>query len=213
MKRFILTLLFISSVCFAQDAASSSSARKSSSSAADSQIRCPEIEYHGMQTTKYIPNKPYIINWDRNTIDLDGIVDSVGLDTFFVDEKIPILLADSSKIAAKIAKLKQVSISSTDNAMKNVFDSNYVYIPLTFSTNKGDTISVHNYSASVFLDCSSQFTVPYVFFMGKFSNNPTSDVTSIKHFYYNRKNISMKKHNRDASGKFLNRKTSKTIRY
>ncbi len=121
-----------------------------------------------MQTTKYIPNKPYIINWDRNTIDLDGIVDSIGLDTFFVDEKIPILFADSSKIAAKIAKLKQVCISSTDNAMKNVFDSNYVYIPLTFSTNKGDTISVHNYSASVFLDCSSQYTVPYVFLWENF---------------------------------------------
>lgn len=213
MKRFFLTLLFISSVCFAQDAASSSSARKSSSSAADSQIRCPEIEYHGMQTTKYIPNKPYIINWDRNTIDLDGIVDSIGLDTFFVDGKIPILLADSSKIAAKIAKLKQVSTSSTDNAMKKAFDSNYVYIPLTFSTNKGDTISVHNYSASVFLDCSSQYTIPYGFFMGNFSNNSAANVTAIKHFYYNRKNISMKKHNRDASGKFLNRKTSKTIRY
>ena len=182
MKRFFLAVLFISSVCFAQDAASSSSVEKSSSSAADSQIRCPEIEYHGMQTTKHIPNKPYIINWDRNTIDLEGIVDSIGLDTFFVDGKIPILFADSSKIAAKIAKLKQVSISSTDNAMKNVFDSNYVYIPLTFSTNKGDTISVHNYSASVFLDCSSQYTVPYVFFMGNFSNNPTSDVTSIKRF-------------------------------
>lgn len=166
-----------------------------------------------MQTTKYIPNKPYIINWNRNTIDLDGIVDSIGLDTFFVDGKIPILLADSSNIAAKIARLKQVSISSTDNAMKNAFDSNYVYIPLTFSANKGDTISVHNYSASVFLDCSSQYTVPYGFFMGKFSNNPTSDVTSIKRFNYNRSNTTMQKHNRDASGKFLNRKTSKIIRY
>ncbi len=213
MKRLFLALFFISQACFAQDAASSSSARKSSSSAADSQIRCPEIEYHGMQTTKYIPNKPYIINWDRNTIDLDGIVDSIGLDTFFVDGKIPILLADSSNIAAKIARLKQVSISSTDNAMKNAFDSNYVYIPLTFSANKGDTISVHNYSASVFLDCSSQYTVPYVFFMGKFSNNPASDVTSIKRFNYNRSNTTMQKHNRDASGKFLNRKTSRIIRY
>lgn len=213
MKRFFLALFFISQACFAQDAASSSSARKSSSSAADSQIRCPEIEYHGMQTTKYIPNKPYIINWNRNTIDLDGIVDSIGLDTFFVDGKIPILLADSSNIAAKIARLKQVSISSTDNAMKNAFDSNYVYIPLTFSANKGDTISVHNYSASVFLDCSSQYTVPYGFFMGLFSNNPTSDVTSIKRFNYNRSNTTMQKHNRDASGKFLNRKTSKIIQY
>lgn len=166
-----------------------------------------------MQTTKYIPNKPYIINWDRNTIDLDGIVDSIGLDTFFVDGKIPILLADSSNIAAKIARLKQVSISSTDNAMKNAFDSNYVYIPLTFNANKGDTISVHNYSASVFLDCSSQYTVPYGFFMGLFSNNPTSDVTSIKRFNYNRSNTTMQKHNRDASGKFLNRKTSKIIQY
>lgn len=213
MKRFFLALFFISQACFAQDAASSSSARKSSSSAADSQIRCPEIEYHGMQTTKYIPNKPYIINWNRNTIDLDGIVDSIGLDTFFVDGKIPILLADSSNIAAKIARLKQVSISSTDNAMKNAFDSNYVYIPLTFNANKGDTISVHNYSASVFLDCSSQYTVPYGFFMGLFSNNPTSDVTSIKRFNYNRSNTTMQKHNRDASGKFLNRKTSKIIQY
>ena len=213
MKRLFLALFFISQACFAQNAASSSSARKSSSSAADSQIRCPEIEYHGMQTTKYIPNKPYIINWNRNTIDLDGIVDSIGLDTFFVDGKIPILLADSSNIAAKIARLKQVSISSTDNAMKNAFDSNYVYIPLTFSANKGDTISVHNYSASVFLDCSSQYTVPYGFFMGLFSNNPTSDVTSIKRFNYNRSNTTMQKHNRDASGKFLNRKTSKIIQY
>lgn len=213
MKRFFLTLLFISSVCFAQDAASSSSARKSSSSAADSQIRCPEIEYHGMQTTKYIPNKPYIINWDRNTIDLDGIVDSVGLDTFFVDEKIPILLADSSKIAAKIVKLKQVSISSTDNAMKNVFDSNYVYIPLTFSTNKGDTISANNYSASIFLDCSSPYIVPYAFFMGDFSVNSPSNVTAIKPIHHKQNNISVKTHNRNASGRFLNRKPSKIIRY
>lgn len=213
MKCLFLALFFISQVSFAQNAAGSSSASKSSSSAADSQIRCPEIEYHGMQTTKYIPNKPYIINWDRNTIDLDGIVDSIGLDTFFVDGKIPILLADSSNIAAKIARLKQVSISSTDNAMKNAFDSNYVYIPLTFSANKGDTISVHNYSASVFLDCSSQYTVPYGFFMGLFSTNSASNVTAIKHFNYNRSNISTQKHNRDASGKFLNRKTSKIIQY
>ena len=106
-----------------------------------------------------------------------------------------------------------MSISSTDNAMKKAFDSNYVYIPLTFSTNKGDIISVHNYSASVFLDCSSQYTVPYGFFMGNFSNNLTSDVTSIKRFNYNRSNTSTLEHNRDASGKFLNRKPSKIIRY
>lgn len=103
-----------------------------------------------MQTTKHIPNKPYIINWDRNTIDLEGIVDYVGSNTFFVDGIIPILFADSTKIAAKLIKLRQVTISSTDNSMKTAFDSNFVYIPLIFNTNKGDTISANNYSASIF---------------------------------------------------------------
>lgn len=213
MKRFFLALLFISSVCLAQDAASSSSVEKSSSSAADSQIRCPEIEYHGMQTTKHIPNKPYIINWDRNTIDLEGIVDYVGSDTFFVDGIIPILFADSTKIAAKLIKLRQVTISSTDNSMKTAFDSNFVYIPLTFNTNKGDTISANNYSASIFLDCSSPYIVPYAFFMGDFSVNSPSNVTAIKPIHHKQNNISVKTHNRNASGRFLNRKPSKIIRY
>ena len=213
MKRFFLALLFISSVCFAQDAASSSSVEKSSSSAADSQIRCPELEYHGMQTTKYIPNKPYIINWDRNTIDLEGIVDYVGSDTFFVDGIIPILFADSTKIAAKLIKLRQVTISSTDNSMKTAFDSNFVYIPLTFNTNKGDTISANNYSTSIFLDCSSPYIVPYAFFMGDFSVNSPSNVTAIKPIHHKQNNISVKTHNRNASGRFLNRKPSKIIRY
>ena len=213
MKRFFLALLFISSVCFAQDAASSSSVERSSSSAADSQIRCPELEYHGMQTTKYIPNKPYIINWDRNTIDLEGIVDYVGSDTFFVDGIIPILFADSTKIAAKLIKLRQVTISSTDNSMKTAFDSNFVYIPLTFNTNKGDTISANNYSASIFLDCSSPYIVPYAFFMGAFSVNSPSNVTAIKPIHHKQNNISVKTHNRNASGRFLNRKPSKIIRY
>lgn len=213
MKRFFLALLFISSVCFAQDAASSSSVKKSSSPAADSQIRCPEIEYHGMQTTKHIPNKPYIINWDRNTIDLEGIVDYVGSDTFFVDGIIPILFADSTKIAAKLIKLRQVTISSTDNSMKTAFDSNFVYIPLIFNTNKGDTISANNYSASIFLDCSSPYIVPYAFFMGDFSVNSPSNVTAIKPIHQKQNNISVKTHNRNASGRFLNRKPSKIIRY
>ena len=213
MKRFFLALLFISSVCFAQDAASLSSVERSFSSAADSQIRCPELEYHGMQTTKYIPNKPYIINWDRNTIDLEGIVDYVGSDTFFVDGIIPILFADSTKIAAKLIKLRQVTISSTDNSMKTAFDSNFVYIPLTFNTNKGDTISANNYSASIFLDCSSPYIVPYAFFMGDFSVNSPSNVTAIKPIHHKQNNISVKTHNRNASGRFLNRKPSKIIRY
>lgn len=211
MKKILYLVLVFALYCFAQT--SSDSAPKSSSSAADSQISCPEIEYHGMQTTKHIPNKPYIINWDRNTIDLEGIVDYVGSDTFFVDGIIPILFADSTKIAAKLIKLRQVTISSTDNSMKTAFDSNFVYIPLIFNTNKGDTISANNYSASIFLDCSSPYIVPYAFFMGDFSVNSPSNVTAIKPIHHKQNNISVKAHNRNASGRFLNRKPSKIIQY
>lgn len=212
MKVLICVLFAFVLICSAQETSSSSSSYPRSSSAADSQIRCPEIEYHGMQTTKYIPTRPYIINWDQNTIDLNGIVDSVGLDTFFVDQSYKLHLIDSSRVAAKILKIKQVELGSAENTMRDVFDSNFVYAPLNLNVMKDDTISIQGYSASIFLDCSSRYTVPYGFFMGTFSVNPTSEITGFRSAIRKLHKTAEPKHNRDASGKFLTKK-NRIVKY
>ena len=213
MKYVFFLLLAFSLICSAQEITSSSSFYPQSSSAADSQIECPEVEYHGMQTNEYIPYEPYIIKWDEYTINFSGIIDSIGVDSFLVDGKYTIRFTDSSKTAAKIVKLVQVNMDLADNPMKEAFDSNFVYVPLDFKSAKGDSIFIKNYSASIFLDCSSPYTEPYGFFMGEFSSHSNSDVMNIKRPNYKTDKIPSKNHNRNASGKFITQEPSKIIRY
>ena len=208
IKILLQSILVLSIVCFAQ---TSSSSTPKSSSAADSQIWCPNIELKGMQKTENVPYRPDKDRWKFYKINIEGIVDSVGNDTFFVDGKYPIRHIDSTSIVAKIIKIKNVKPIDSDNVMKLAFDSNAVYIPLDLNVNIGDSIFITNYSATFFLECYTHTNLRGRF-MGEFfvNSRPTS---AILYRPQQKKVPASKKHNRNAAGKFLKETPSKIIKY
>ena len=208
IKILLQSVLALSIVCLAQT--SSSSAPKSSS-AADSQIWCPNIETHGMQKTQNVPSRPDKDKWMLNKINIEGIIDSVGSDTFFVDGKYAIRHIDSTSIVAKTIKIKNVKPIDSDNVMKLAFDSNAVYIPLYLNVNKGDSIFITNYSATFFLECYTHTNLRGRF-MGEFFVN-SRPTTIILYKPQQTKASASKKHNRNAAGKFLRGSLSKIIKY
>lgn len=208
IKILLQSVLVFSIVCFAQ---TSSSSTPKSSSAADSQISCPNIETHGMQTTKNIPYNPDKDRWMLSKINIEGIVDSVGKDTFFVDDKYAIRLLDSTSIVAKIIKIKNVKPIDSDNAMKWAFDSNAVFVPLDLNISKGDSIFITNYSATFFLECYTHTNLRGRFMGEFFVNSRPTQITPYKP--RQAKVPASKKHNRNAAGKFLKDSPSKIIKY
>ena len=164
-----------------------------------------------MQKTKNIPSSPDKDKWKWNKINIEGIVDSVGIDSFFVEGKYIVYYEGTQQTVGKIIKIKNINLTSSDNDMKLAFDSNAVFVPLDLDLAKGDSIFITDYSATFFLECYTHTNL-HGEFIGSYSVN-TRQTTKL--FYKPQKtNIQVKKeHNRDASGKFLNRKPSKIIRY
>ena len=208
IKILLQSILALSIVCLAQ---TSSSSTPKSSSAADSQISCPNIETHGMQTTKNIPYNPDKDRWMLNKINIEGIIDSVGKDTFFVDDKYAIRHLDSTSIVAKIIRIKNVKPIDSDNAMKWAFDSNAVYVPLDLNLVKGDSIFITNYSVTFFLECYTHTNLRGRF-IGEFFVN-SRPTTIIPYKPRKAKVPAAKKRNRNAAGKFLKDTPSKIIKY
>lgn len=210
MIKFLIWLfLAFPLICFAQ---TSSSSTPKSSSAADSQMSCPSIELNGMQTTENIPYSPDKDKWKLNKINIEGIVDSVGSDTFFVDGKYAIRYLDSTVIVAKIIKIKNVKPIDSQNDMKLAFDSNAVYVPLDLNIAKDDSIFIKDYSVTFFLECYTHTNLRGRF-MGEFFVNEFPETMGVNNRILRMRKATSEKHNRNAAGKFLNTDLSKIIKY
>lgn len=207
IKILLQSILVLSIVCFAQ---TSSSSTPKSSSAADSKNSCPNINRKGMQKTENVPNRPDKDKWMFNKINIEGFVDSVGVDTFFVENEYVVYYNNTPNVG-KIIKIKDVILEGPDNNMKLIFDSNVVFVPLELNISKGDSVFITNYSATFFLECYTH-TDLHGEFMGEFSVNsrPTS---AILYRPQQKKVPASKKHNRNAAGKFLKDSPSKIIKY
>ena len=164
-----------------------------------------------MQTTENIPYRPDKDRWMLNKINIEGIIDSVGKDTFFVDDKYAIRHLDSTSIVAKIIRIKNVKPIDSDNAMKWAFDSNAVYVPLDLNLVKGDSIFITNYSVTFFLECYTHTNLRGRF-IGEFFVN-SRPTTIIPYKPRKAKVPATKKRNRNAAGKFLKDTPSKIIKY
>ena len=211
MKKKVYLFIFII-LCntYAQGISSSSNAPNVNISS-KSEPACAVQSIPGMQYSKTVHYvyKGYLFD---KAINLQGIVDNVieseafVLDSFVIEPK------------SKIIQLKNVSIETRhdyDSSMVSVFDSNLVYVPYDSSIQVGDGIFIKNYSSIFFGYCDEA---------GDFINSPKGYVSgeieithqSSTHIIRLRKTNQEKNkesHNRDASGKFLNRKPSKIIRY
>ncbi len=209
MKKILYLVLVFALYCFAQT--SSDSAPKSSSSAADSQISCPDINRQGMQKTKNIPTSPDKDKWKKNKINIIGIVDSVGVDSFFVEGKYLVYYVGTQSSVGKIVKIKNINLTGSDNDMKLAFDSNAVFVPLDLNLVKGDSIFITNYSATFFLECYTHTNL-HGEFIGSFSVN-THQTTKLLYKPQKTSTNTPKKHNRNATGRRINKAPSKMVRY
>ena len=207
IKILLQSVLALSIVCLAQ---TSFSIAPESSSAADSQIWCPNIETHGMQKTQNVPSRPDKDKWKFNKINIEGVVDSVGVDTFFVENEYVVYYNNTPNVG-KIIKIKDVILEGPDNNMKLIFDSNVVFVPLELNISKGDSVFITNYSATFFLECYTHTNL-HGEFMGEFFVN-SRPTTIIPYKPRQAKVPTVKKSNRNAAGKFLKDTPSKIIKY
>ena len=196
-------------------------------------MSCPDINRQGMQKTKNIPTYPDKDRWKWNKINIEGIVDSVGVDTFFVDKKYIVHYMGDPPNVGKIIKVKNVNLTGSDNDMKLVFDSNAVFVPLDLNLVKGDSIFITDYSATFFLECYTHVNL-HGEFIGFFSVNerpPTdelfcyeiedenfakvssSEFNNISQYYFNGSSEFAPSSTRDADGIVEKIDTSKAVLY
>ena len=207
IKILLQSVLALSIVCLAQ---TSFSIAPESSSAADSQNSCPSINRKGMQKTENVPNRPDKDKWKFNKINIEGVVDSVGVDTFFVENEYVVYYNNTPNVG-KIIKIKDVILEGPDNNMKLIFDSNVVFVPSELNISKGDSVFITNYSATFFLECYTHTNL-HGEFMGEFFVN-SRPTTIIPYKPRQAKVPTVKKSNRNAAGKFLKDTPSKIIKY
>lgn len=211
MKKKIIILIFnILCNSYAQSISSSSNTPNVNISSR-SEPACAVQSIPGMQYSKTVHYvyKGYLFD---KAINLQGTVNNV------VESEAFVLDSFSIEPKSKIIQLKSVTIETRhdyDSSMVSAFDSNFVYVPYDSSIQVGDGIFIKNYSSIFFGYCNEA---------GDFINSPKGYVSgeieitrpSSTHIIRLRKPNQEKNkepRNRDASGKFLNRKPSKIIRY
>lgn len=211
MKKKINILIFIILCNSYAQSISSSSNTPNANISSRSEPACAVQSIPGMQYSKTVHYvyKGYLFD---KAINLQGIVNNV------VESEAFVLDSFSIEPKSKIIQLKNVTIETRhdyDSSMVSAFDSNFVYVPYESPIQVGDSISIKNYSTIFFGYCNEA---------GDFINSPKgyasgeieiidSNTTLINVLRKPNQVKNRERHNRNASGRFLNRKPSKIIRY